>query len=32
VVLPGRREPLGSPGGAANVGPLGVDLSEQLSA
>lgn len=23
--LPGRREPLGSPGGAAKVGPLGVD-------
>jgi hypothetical protein len=24
-VLPGRDEPLGSPGGAAKVGPLGVD-------
>jgi NAD-dependent dihydropyrimidine dehydrogenase PreA subunit len=23
--LPGRNEPLGSPGGAAKVGPLGVD-------
>ena len=23
--LPGRSEPLGLPGGAANVGPLGVD-------
>ena len=25
-VLPGRKEPLGSPGGAENVGPIGVDL------
>lgn len=24
-VLPGRSEPLGSPGGAARIGPLGVD-------
>ena len=24
-VLPGRDEPLGSPGGAAKIGPLGVD-------
>jgi NAD-dependent dihydropyrimidine dehydrogenase PreA subunit len=24
-VLPGRYRPVGSPGGAANVGPLGVD-------
>jgi NAD-dependent dihydropyrimidine dehydrogenase PreA subunit len=24
-VLPGRAQPLGSPGGAAKVGPLGVD-------
>lgn len=24
-VLPGRTSPLGSPGGAANVGPVGVD-------
>jgi ferredoxin len=24
-VLPGRTEPLGSPGGAAKVGPIGVD-------
>lgn len=23
--LPGRDEPLGSPGGAAKIGPLGVD-------
>lgn len=25
--LPGRTEPLGSPGGAAGIGPIGVDTS-----
>lgn len=29
VVLPGRSEPLGAPGGAAKVGPLGVDLPQE---
>jgi NAD-dependent dihydropyrimidine dehydrogenase PreA subunit len=32
VVLPGRQEPLGSPGGASAVGPLGTDLPEKRSA
>ena len=32
IVLPGRATPLGSPGGAANVGPLGVDLPERQTA
>jgi NAD-dependent dihydropyrimidine dehydrogenase PreA subunit len=32
VVLPGRSVPLGSPGGAANVGPLGVDLPDSCPA
>lgn len=32
VVLPGRDEPLGSPGGASGVGSLGVDLPERRSA
>jgi NAD-dependent dihydropyrimidine dehydrogenase PreA subunit len=26
-VLPGRREPLGDPGGAGSVGPVGVDTA-----
>jgi len=32
VVLPGRGAPLGSPGGAAHVGAVGVDLPKQCSA
>ncbi|MGC0367258.1 NAD-dependent dihydropyrimidine dehydrogenase PreA subunit [Rhodococcus sp. 27YEA15] len=27
LTLPGRDEPLGSPGGAMNIGPIGIDTS-----
>lgn len=32
VVLPGRSEPLGAPGGAATIGRIGVDLPDPARA